>query len=205
MPKRYPYNDTCNNCKNEYLRFKPLQSLCVSCIIEKQRAKSKEKQIKNWSESRSKSVVKKSKPKSFNLYATTAWKHFSRTILLRHCDKDGNVKCVTSVVEYKVNDKNICAGHFIKVKDANSSNYSVAFNEKNVYPQSVQENRYKGGNQETMKQHIINVHGIETLEELTRISKQPLKLDKNYLDEKRKEWKDKFDLEVKRLGFNPWK
>ncbi len=142
--------------------------------------------------------------KSSEFYKTTAWKHFSRYCLLYY-SKDGDlVKCSTSGRYYALNDKRMHCGHLVKVFNGNSSNFSVAFDFRNVLPQCHKENVHKGGNELVMMQAVDKIHGEGTTKELIEKSKQWFKLDKSTLDQIAKEYKQKFDDLVKKKG-NPWK
>lgn len=139
-------------------------------------------------------------------YKTSAWKNFSHYVLLYYANTDLEVVCSTDPrLWYQVNDPNIVVGHYLKVFDGNSSNFSTAFEFRNVAPQSRKENDL-GGNMEAMAQWIEDVHGFGTVEELKKIRRTPLKLDKYTLDQISKKYLDLFNEELKRRGIkSPWK
>lgn len=141
--------------------------------------------------------------KSKDFYKTTAWKWFSKYILLSYSN-NGAVQCVTSGKWYQCNDKRICAGHLVKVFNGNHTNFNTAFDFRNVMPQSDMENRYKGGNELVMMQVVDRVHGEGTTQDLISKSKHPFKLDKYTLDEIAKEYRLKFN-ELTKIKGNPWK
>lgn len=151
------------------------------------------------------SKAKKRTPRQ-SFYASKAWKYFSRYVLLFYSDENLMVNCSTNpLLEYKITDKRICVGHYIKVFDANSTNYSTAFHFKNVAPQSVQDNIYKGGNMEEMAKWLDLTHGEGTAKEMEQLSRTPLKLDKYELDKIAQKYKQKFKDELnKRNITNPW-
>lgn len=114
-------------------------------------------------------------------YTSAAWRNFSEYIRLKD-SVYGFVRCVTCG-KVKMLGREIHAGHFIKVFNGNSSNFSVAFDERNVYPQCVKCNRYLNGNELKMREHIIKTHGKDGLNDLILKSKFPVKLDKIVLKE----------------------
>lgn len=126
-------------------------------------------------------------------YKSKAWRFFSKYIKLSYADKFGVVRCATSGVYMSWDDKNCHAGHYVKVYDGNRTNFSTAFDERNVMPQSYQENRYNGGNQEEMAKAIDRKFGKGTAEGLRIKSKFPFKLDKFTLDLIAKKYKQKLN------------
>lgn len=145
--------------------------------------------------------------KKFNLYKTTAWEWLRKYVLLYYADSDLIVKCSTSPhLEYKIPNKNIHVGHWIKCNDANSTNNSVALNFYNLAPQSARDNTRRNGCPEIMEQFLIDTHGIEKIEELKNLKKQPLKLDLVYLQQVADEYKYKFKELLKERNIqDPWK
>lgn len=117
--------------------------------------------------------VKKVPPKH-SFYKSTAWKWFARYIKLLYANMDGYVRCQTSGQYFKLGDKNLHAGHCIRVFDANSTNYATAFDERNVMPQSYSENKFYGGRPEVMRDKIDKKFGAGTYEELKVKSKNPV-------------------------------
>lgn len=139
-------------------------------------------------------------------YQSAAWRNFSQYVLLYYADNNLMVRCSTNPnLEYKINDKRICVGHYIKVFDANSSNYSTAFDFRNVAPQSVQEN-LNGGNMEMMAKFIDKIHGHGTAELLRAKKNEPFKLDDFTFNEISKKYlKLKNELLTMKGISNPWK
>jgi hypothetical protein len=139
-------------------------------------------------------------------YKTRAWLNFSHYVLLYYANDDLEVVCSTNPrLWYRINDPNICVGHYLKVFDANSTNFSTAFEFRNVGPQSRKEND-RGGNMEAMAHWIEDTHGVGTVEELKQIRRKPLKLDKYTLDQIAKTYLALFNEELKRRGIkDPWK
>lgn len=141
--------------------------------------------------------------KSKEFYKTTAWKWFSKYVLLYY-SHDGAVQCSTSKRWYNCNDKNMHAGHLVKVFNGNSSNFNTAFDFRNILPQCHQENVHKGGNELIMMQEVDRIHGQGTTQTLIQLSRFPFKLDKYTLDEIAKDYRLKFNELVKVKG-DPWK
>lgn len=142
--------------------------------------------------------------KSSKVYTTTAWKWFGKYIILKYSN-NGVVQCCTSKRWYSCNDKNIHAGHLIKVDEGGgNTNYAVAFDERNVLPQSHSENVHKGGNQLKMLDEVERIHGKGTYDDLRQKARFPFKLDKVTLKMIAEEYKAKFKELEKEKG-NPWK
>jgi len=142
--------------------------------------------------------------KSTEFYKSTAWKHFSRYVLLYY-SIEGLVKCETSKRWYACNDRLMHCGHLIKVfEGGGNTNFNTAFDFRNVLPQCHQDNVHKGGNELKMLDAIERIHGKGTYDELKIKSKLPFKLDKYTLDLIVNEYKVKFNELVKIKG-NPWK
>lgn len=158
-------------------------------FLEKQKAKSK----------RTRSKRKKKK-----IYDTTAWTWCARYIKILHANNDGYITCKTSGIEMKLGDKRMHAGHCIKVYDANSTNYSVAFDVRNIMPQTSQENVYYGGRSEIMRDKIDEYWGEGTYESLKIKAKKAVFYTKSDL----KEFSDKFRKMAYSLleerGFKKW-
>ena len=156
-------------------------------------------------------INKQNKPfkasKNFNLYNSTPWKWLSHYVLLFYADSQNMVKCSTSPhLEYKVNDKNIHVGHYIKYKDGNSTNNSTALDFYNLAPQNARDNTKLGGMPEVMREFLVSVHGEEKIKEIEARKKIPLKLDVVYLQEISDRYKHLFNELLKERGIeNPWK
>lgn len=112
-------------------------------------------------------------PKKKRFYDYPAWTWFSRYIKLLHCEAvTGIVKCATSGALFHVSSPSLHAGHCIKVYDSNSTNFSVAFDHRNVLPQSGKDNVYSGGKPEVMRDKIDLLYGEGTYQDLLNQSKQ---------------------------------
>ena len=127
--------------------------------------------------------------------------------MLYYANENLEVRCSTNPpVCYKITDKRICVGHYVKVFDANRSNYSTAFDFRNVAPQSVEQNIYHGGNEESMAKWIEKTHGEGTCDELNKNKHLPHKLDKFELNLVSKHYLKLFKELLKQRGIeNPWK
>jgi hypothetical protein len=140
-------------------------------------------------------------------YKSTAWKWFSRYILITNTiDKDSMaVRCCTCGKLMKITSRECHVGHYIKVFDGNSTNYSVAFVEVNTAPQCLKCNKHMGGRQDEMAQWIKKKYGIKTLQELWEIKKLPLKLDAAYMKEIADTYKKKFKDYIREHNIrDPW-
>ena len=187
---------------NTSMYFPFCQDHQISAVLSKLKAKrlnDKANLIK------AKETIKKGTPRK-RFYTSTAWKHFSQYVLLYYADENLEVRCSTNPsLIYKITDKRICVGHFIKVFDSNSSNYSTAFLFVNVAPQSTQEN-LRGGNEIEMSKWIEKTHGEGTVAFLNDEKHKPFKLDKYTLDEIAKKYLNlKNELLTIRQIKNPWK
>lgn len=141
--------------------------------------------------------------KSSEFYKTKTWKIFSKYILLKFSENN-IAKCITCGKFMKINDKECCTGHLIKVFDGNSTNFSTAFEENNVRPQCNSDNRYHGGKPDLMYRNLVLEIGQEKIDQLYIKKHNSMKLDKFLLEIIYKEYKSKFDELVKIKG-NPWK
>lgn len=198
----------CMPCRNKWLAsndpeaqeylLKRIIPRAKKFIQQKEKEIQKEKKVAQW----------KLNKKTF--YSSTAWKYFRMYVILSHSDENLVVRSVTDGKLYRLNipseRRNVVAGHYLRVFDSNGkTNYSTAFNLKNVYPQSYQENVFNGGNQSEMAKHIEKVHGKQALEELNILSKKPYSLDKFTMEDLGLYWKEKFNNLVQERGVNPFK
>ena len=139
-------------------------------------------------------------PREF--YRTTAWRWCAKYVLLHYSDDDGMVQCSTSPeLKYFCNDRKIHVGHYYKLHQ----HKSLAFEFKNLAPQSYRDNNFFSGKPEVMALWIEKTHGKKTLKWLDREKNKIYKLDKYEL----KKWSDHYRLLFKKLvkqkGFDPWK
>ena len=142
--------------------------------------------------------------KSKEFYSSTAWKWFSKYVLLYY-SVDGAVQCRTSGRWYNCNNKKIHCGHLIKVFDmGGKTNFATAFQFTNVLPQCHQHNVHMGGNELKMLDAIEETFGKGTYDELKEKARFPLRLDKVTLKEISDEYRLKFNELAKTKG-NPWK
>jgi len=147
----------------------------------------------------------KSKTNQFDFYKTTAWKWFRRYVLLYYANKDGIVKCATSGRYMALGSKNCHCGHYIKVRDGNSTNYATALDFRNVGPQHIQDNTKMGGRQDLMREWLVNQHGEESIKNLESKRRIPFKLNPSTLEEYSVKYKQLFkSLLLDRNMKNPW-
>jgi hypothetical protein len=151
--------------------------------------------------------VKKTTPKD-KFYKSSAWRWFSRYILLTNTIDKGSitVRCCTCGKLMRIDSRECHVGHYIKVFDGNSTNYAIAFVEANTGPQCLRCNKFMGGRQDEMAVWIKNKYGQDTLDKLYELKRLPLKLTDAYLQEIADEYKKKFYSYLKENNLqNPWK
>lgn len=189
----------CPKCYKEWLINSPEGKAYVSKITMKAR-----NSIKSANNREKKEQKHNFQSPHERFYKSQAWKYCSRYVLLYYADQDGYVKCCTSGLEYKVNDANMHCGHFIKVFDSNSTNYSTAFEFKNLGPQCSRDNTKLGGRPEVMSKWIDHMHGEGTSKWLEQEKHKAYKLDLTELEYWAKHYRELFNELVKEKG-NPWK
>lgn len=137
-------------------------------------------------------------------YSSTAWKWFSKYVLLKH-SANGVCKCASCGKHKYVNDRNMHVGHLIKVFTLGGrNNFSTAFVEKNVLPQCHQCNVIMCGNELKMLDAIENKYGEGTYKGLKKAANIPLNLDEIHIKALSQLYRTKFNDLVKLKG-NPWK
>jgi ribosomal protein L32 len=145
--------------------------------------------------------------KSKDFYKTTAWKWFSRYVLLYHSFKTSEglyVTCSTSGKTLMPNHKNMHCGHYIKVYDGNSTNYATAFEFHNVAPQFYADNTKMGGRQDRMREWLVKKYGSKQVERIEIKRRNHMKLDKVTLKIISDLYRNKFNVLAEKKG-NPWK
>jgi hypothetical protein len=180
--------------------------VCPRCLIEKNNRLLAQSHLRTSKKAEKGLKGQKTKRKNFSIYTTTAWKWFSRYVLLFYADKNNVAICATSGRRMTINTKNCHCGHYVKVMDMTKTNYATAFDFKNVGPQSAQDNRYGGGRMDLMRDWLVEQHGKEAIEELEIKKNQICYLDKVTLDQIAEEYKAKFkELLIERNIEDPWK
>lgn len=153
----------------------------------------------------SKPILKVKSPHT-RFYTSTAWRWFSRYILLYYSIDGAVVQCSTCGTRKRVNDKEMHTGHWIKVFDGNSTNYATAFEFTNLGPQCSKCNRFHGGRERLMQNWLTERHGSGELERLQKQSKHPFRLDDYIMDEIAFAYKTKFNILLQQKKYmNPWK
>ncbi len=149
--------------------------------------------------------------KKEKFYKSSAWKWFSRYIKLKYArEYNGQLycQCATSGKWFDLYDsvdrKKLHLGHYIKVYNGNSTNFSTAFDERNVAPQRDYDNRKLGGNQIKMREFLVAKFGEKNIYELEALSKQPKKIDGLDLKILSKVYREKYNKLSIKKG-NPWK
>lgn len=100
---------------------------------------------------------------------------FSEYIRRRDADQGGTVRCATCPRLLFWKDAH--AGHFIK-----RQHRSVRWDERNVAPQCVADNVYRGGCQDEFAAHIIREHGQAVFDELMRKKREVVKYTRSDLE-----------------------
>lgn len=144
----------------------------------------------------------KKRKKTF--YNNPAWIWFARYMKIKLCNSQGLVQCATSGQLMRIGTKGCHLGHCIKVRDGNSTNYNVAFDERNVMPQTHKENTHHSGRPEVMRDKIDQKHGEGTYYELVRLSKIPKFLRESELKSISEEYKLKTYAIMKEKGLKKW-
>ncbi len=168
----------------------------------------KPKKVKPTTDHTEKPKSKPKKKKAFDFYKTKMWWHFSRFVLLSYADENLGCFCSTNPkLYYKITDKRLHCGHYIKVRDGTKTNYAVALEFMNCAPQSYQENVPKGGNPEVMREFLIKKFGEEAIDELKIKSHNICKFDPVTVELLGDLWEQRLkDLIVEKgLKENPWR
>lgn len=107
---------------------------------------------------------KKNKSKTKRNLIKTLDGYFSKYIRLINSDENGFCKCITCGKEYFW--KKIDCGHFI------SRQYHITrFDERNCKPQCISCNRFKQGEWLKFESKLIEIYGIEEIEDLKLLAK----------------------------------
>lgn len=183
-----------------------------NCLLKKKiaEAKRKEKERESIKQRRAEYSVQLNRKRStnFDLYSTAAWGWFRKYVLTYYADNNGIIQCSTSGRYFNLYDRSgkIHLGHFIKVKEATKTHYAVAFDMRNVAPQSLKDNTYLGGKPEVMRKWLVNKFGEQAIEEVEIKKHNICKPDKVWLDEIAKEYRVKFKTLLKERNIkSPWK
>jgi hypothetical protein len=98
-----------------------------------------------------------------------AWSALSEFIRYKAADHTGMACCVTcGTAKYW---KELDAGHFI----AKGKGLAVYFEEENIHPQCTYCNRYQSGNLIEYTRYMIDIYGIEKVDELRALAKKAVK------------------------------
>ena len=137
--------------------------------------------------------------KQKDFYNTSAWKYFSRYILLYYSNNNV-VQCSTCGKWYILPNKYIHCGHLYK----SDKNRGIALDFHNAAPQCYRCNVYFSGQPDKMRDWLIKKHGIENMDRLIVRKNIAKKLDKFELDVYKEHYKTLFN-ELVRKKKNPWK
>lgn len=199
----------CGNLIYQNPRSSIKKKLCPKCelarITSKYREGSNNSQKTTKTISLANSVSKKSKKLSIDFYRTTAWSWCRKYVLLFYSNKDGVVKCATSGKLMSIGTADCHCGHYIKVRDGNSTNYATAFEFTNLAPQSRQDNTFMGGRQDKMREFLVKQHGEEAIKELEAKRHIPYRLDQYELKKWSDYYRSKYNDLLKERGMkSPW-
>jgi len=171
----------CKSCKVKFVPTigeKQVTCLNAGCIIEWN---------KKESEKISKEETKKIKEslKTNSDYFKDALRYFNTYIRARDIDKPC-ISCLNSPGEYK-----ITSGHFYPQGDYNM----LAFNEDNAHAQCwFNCNKNKHGNLHEYRINLIKRIGIKRVDELNRLSREPIRYSNEELVSKKEYYKRKGKL-----------
>lgn len=135
--------------------------------------------------------MKKIKPLKAKL-----WKLFSEYIRLRDADSNGMVSCVTCDSSGKWQGDYFQAGHFL-----GGRNNGILFVEECCHAQCSRCNRFPDSM--TGKRYydfMLKEYGLETIEELQHLKKNPPKLDSEWYEKEIEIYKEKVEFQKMRIG-----
>ena len=182
---------------------------CPSCKLARLTRQDNPKSIKTGKTGKLPGDIKKTRKKglksNFDFYKTTAW-NWCRKYVLLYYSQSGYVRCATSGKILRLNTPDCHCGHYIKVRDGNSTNYATAFDFRNLAPQSRQDNTYMGGRQDIMRSWLVERHGEDAIKDLELKRRTICRMDQAELDK----WSDHFrelfnKLLIERNISDPWK
>lgn len=125
-----------------------------------------------------------SKPK-LSTVKKRLWKVVSRYIRTKYADHRGMITCVTCGTVKPFAEMQ--AGHFIPKKRGNS----IYFVEENIHPQCVRCNNYESGNLVEYTRYMIDMYGIEKVDELRALSNTTVKFTVTDLLDMEADFKEK--------------
>jgi 6-pyruvoyl-tetrahydropterin synthase len=116
------------------------------------------------------------------------WGFISKVIRMEFADDNGYVKCATcnTVKHYK----ELQAGHFIPQAQGDAIRYV----EENIHPQCYRCNINLGGNGAEYYPYMIDMYGVEFVDELRQLSKTTRKFSETELLDMEAEWKARYKL-----------
>ena len=143
---------------------------------------------------------------SKNFYKTTAWNWCRKYVLLFYSNSDGIVRCCTSGRIMSIATADCHCGHYIKVREGNSTNYATAFDFRNLGPQTRKDNSFMGGRQDLMREWLVKQHGEDAIKDLETKRHTLCKLDNAALEYWSDFYRKKFNELLNERGMNnPWK
>lgn len=160
MDKKLP---TCKHCKTVgHFKFQ-----CYEYLLQKANEKISKKYVARPSIGGDTTKASSTKPKPLKTSVNRRKEAirqlddvFSKYVRLK-ASVNGYVTCVTSNQTYRWQDCD--AGHFIP-----RGNFGTRWDERNVHPQSIQDNRYGNGEPEKYEAFMLATYGQEVIDDLEK-------------------------------------
>ena len=142
---------------------------------------------------KSKRIDKVGKPKLVKIgkLKKKLWTLFSEWIRRKDCDSNGCTFCVTCMERGEkkyLHWTELQAGHFL----AGRSN-GIIFDERGVWPQCISCNIFKRGATEDYYPYMIRTQGQEVIDELKRLKRTPIKLEREWYEARINWYRDKLN------------
>ena len=110
---------------------------------------------------------------------------FSEIVRRREADSNGYVPCITCGKRHHWKD--LDCGHYIGRRHT-----LTRYDDRNCHPQCISCNRFNYGEEELYRNKLIEMYGIEAVEELERCKNKSYKFDKV----EKEQLKEKFKQEL---------
>lgn len=166
-------------CKNEFIQYNSLTSLCVECAIEKSKKIVSKKHKKEEKERKKKY---KENTKTYTQKVNEVKKVFQSWIRKR----DENLPCISCGATFS--NPFWHGGHYKKAEIYRG----VIFNELNVNKQCAKCNIFLNGNESNYRQGLVRRYGIEKVEQLEQLANETK--NKKYSDDELNQIKLKYTL-----------
>lgn len=174
----------CKSCGNDYIKLKPLQTVCsLPCAIAYSKQKAEKKAKKEWNKEKREF---REKDKTYTQRVNEARKVFQKWVRLR--DKDQ--PCISCGCKTA---KQWDAGHYLKAEVFSG----LIFNENNCHRQCSSCNNYLSGNELMYRKGLISKIGLAKVEELENMANS-MRIYR-YSTEEIEAIKKKYSLKIKQL------